>query len=263
MEPLFFGPGNALYGGYHPPAFTRSDPETAIVLCQSFGHEYMRAQRACWQVAEAAAARNAHVLRFDYPATGDSRGEPHKLCARDWLEAIGQAVVWLSERSGLNEVRLMGLRLGALLAAQYAAIHGSIRLVLWDPVVDGADFVAGLRSEHRTYTREQNRYRRWRDRHPEKKTDAYLGFHLSDSLIDHLVNSTLRTGLQANAGRCDLALSADVPAPDAALVETVNARGGQVLTLDDQAGWGDVTQQFRRLSLPRSMTRMAQQVTAP
>ncbi|GAB3679169.1 hypothetical protein [Salinisphaera aquimarina] len=264
MQPFFFGPDDALYGAYHPPTFDGSRPETAVVLCQSIGHEYMRAHRACWQFAQAAAARNAHVLRFDYPATGDSQGAAADANWRAWVDSVDQAMHWLQAYSGLNEVRIVGLRVGAMLALEAVCrAQRRQRVLLWDPVERGDRFLAGLLGEHVAYTREQNRYRATAHRYAEADTDEFLGFHLPTDVIEPLAAVDMGARLQGSAARCDIARASDSDPDDAqGLAEQIALRDGRVLELPDAAGWGDVRNQFRRLALPRSLSTLVELATA-
>jgi pimeloyl-ACP methyl ester carboxylesterase len=62
------------------------------------------------------------VLRFDYHGTADSAGngeDPDRVTI--WIANIGAAINLLRRETGVSEVALVGLRLGALLAACAAA----------------------------------------------------------------------------------------------------------------------------------------------
>lgn len=145
MNPLFFGPPESpLYGVYQPP---QGPPRRAgVVLCYPFGQEYMRAHRAFRQLALLLTGRGFHVLRFDYRGTGDSSGDLDRLQAEDWIDDVGTAITELRELSGTPHVSLLGLRLGALVAAA-ACCHGGAsveNLLLWDPVLSGDEYAAEL-----------------------------------------------------------------------------------------------------------------------
>jgi pimeloyl-ACP methyl ester carboxylesterase len=86
-----------------------------------------------------------HVLRFDYYGSGDSAGDSTEGDIETWLENLGAAIEELKIMAGLQRVSLVGLRLGATLAAMTVAKHEDIEsVVLWDPVVDGREYVAEL-----------------------------------------------------------------------------------------------------------------------
>jgi uncharacterized protein len=151
MNPFFFGNAvRALYGTYHPPqARAGSDLRGAggVVLCGPFGVEYMRSHRAFRQLTTLLARAGLHVLRFDYGGTGDSAGEGQDQRLEDWVGDVRTAVEELRETAGIDEVSVVGLRLGAILAVEAARTPDTdgpggagipVRhLVLWDPVAEG------------------------------------------------------------------------------------------------------------------------------
>ena len=145
MNPVYFGDSvTRLYGVYHP-AKGATPRESGIVLCYPMGQEYMRAHRAFRMLSLMLAKRGYHVFRFDYYATGDSAGESGEGSLAQWGRDIGAAIEELKETADLEHVSLIGLRLGAALALEVAAGRDDIdRLVLWDPVVDGENYVEQL-----------------------------------------------------------------------------------------------------------------------
>lgn len=145
MNPLFFGNSERpLYGVYHPPR-TRDTRARGIVLCYPLGQEYMRAHRAFRQLAILLSKSGFPVLRFDYFSTGDSSGENDAGTIEQWLRDVGTAIDELKDNAGVERVSLIGLRLGASLAARVQAGRTDVSsVVLWDPVVVGAAYLADL-----------------------------------------------------------------------------------------------------------------------
>lgn len=147
MEAFYFGPSdNYLFGVYHAP--TSGNRREGIVLCSPFGQEYLRAHRSLRRLAINLAAQGYSVLRFDYRGTGDSAGTLADVTAEDWQQDIRHAVQELIDIAAVPKVALVGLRVGALLAAQVAANNPQIsRLLVWDPIVSGQAYIDELIGE--------------------------------------------------------------------------------------------------------------------
>lgn len=149
-KPRCFGPpARRLFGIYHPPA-EGSAGRPAVVLCNPFGQEAIRAQRMMRVLGERL-ARNGHaVLRFDYFGTGDSLGDDIEGELDGWGLDVMEADRELRAVSGAAQTTWIGMRLGATIALQ-ATAHGPPvlgRLVLWDAVFDGASYLEHLRQRH-------------------------------------------------------------------------------------------------------------------
>lgn len=146
MEAFYFGPSESyLFGVFHPRHGTNRNE--GIVLCNPFGQEYLRAHKSMRRLAINLANLGYSVLRFDYRGTGDSAGDLSGVTSEHWVEDIGHAIQELQDMAAVPKVALMGLRLGSLLAAKAASEHHQVsRLVVWDPVADGASYVEGIRS---------------------------------------------------------------------------------------------------------------------
>lgn len=136
MSAFFFGSvERQLFGFHHLPVGT---PVGAVVVCSPWGSEYQYAHRALRVSAVRLAERGLHVLRFDYSGVGDSWGDTTVGDMSIWTEDVGQAIEELRARSGFAHVDLLGLRIGAVLAAIAASVRTDVRRVaMWDPVIDG------------------------------------------------------------------------------------------------------------------------------
>jgi alpha/beta superfamily hydrolase len=147
MNPLFFGSSQRpLYGVYHPPK-ARTSRAVGVVLCYPLWQEYMRAHRAFRQLAMLLSKAGFPVLRFDYFATGDSGGQSDEGDVAQWVADIGTAIDELKDMASVTKVSLVGLRVGASLAAMAALPRKDLEhVLLWDPVVSGARFLESLRS---------------------------------------------------------------------------------------------------------------------
>jgi alpha/beta superfamily hydrolase len=92
------------------------------------------------------ANRGYTVLRFDYMGNGDSDGNFEDSSIETNLSDIRCALQVLREKVGFScWFGVIGLRFGATLAALVAEPEADIsRLVLWEPVVNGAQYMQEL-----------------------------------------------------------------------------------------------------------------------
>ena len=183
MEAYFFGPPDRqLFGAYSPPLSAWPKPVGALI-CPPIGQEYMRSHRGLHSLANALARDGLHVLRFDYFGTGDSAGTTDEIDWNGCLDDVAAATEELIEISGATEVVLVGMRLGATLAAQYAATNPRItRLILWDPIVRGADYLEDMERISRVMLADFDRFPRPRRARSDRQANELVGFELSDQL---------------------------------------------------------------------------------
>lgn len=126
--------GSRLYAvDYRPSSGSSRSP---VLLCHPIGHEYTRAYRNLQQLAVALCAAGHHVLRFDYFGTGNSEGECDELTSSTLIQNICDAKDHLASIAESKNVDVVGVRLGALLAASVSP-DTFARTVLWDPVING------------------------------------------------------------------------------------------------------------------------------
>ena len=146
MHAFYFGSGRRrLFGIYEPSRLARSRPR-AVLLCHPWGSEYLHAHRSMRHLAGLLADAGIDSLRFDYYATGDSAGDGIEGDLAGWRQDILTAAEELTSLAGVTRLSLVGLRLGATLAAKASVDLGKAveSLVLWDPVTDGRDYVKEL-----------------------------------------------------------------------------------------------------------------------
>lgn len=155
MIPVVF---DGAFGWLHP-----ADGRMGVVLCNPFGYDALCTHRGWRKLAERLAAAGMPVLRFDYPGTGDADGmedDPGRVDA--WLASVVAAVRHLRAWTGVTRVALVGLRLGATLAALAAErllamdvsgvdspgvdAPGVEALVLLAPPVTGRRYIRELRA---------------------------------------------------------------------------------------------------------------------
>lgn len=180
-EAFFFGPSERqIFGSYHPPA--RGQSPVLTVVCPPLFLDYTRTQQALRRLAMSLAEQGHHVLRFDYRGTGDSSFELEQVSIADWLEDATLAVQEGRDLSGAQKVRILGVRAGALIAARVASGSQDVdRLVLWDPVPDGATYLEELRDVQATLLDRHFRLSR------EQRREALLecaGHRVSERMLD-------------------------------------------------------------------------------
>jgi uncharacterized protein len=192
MTPVVFGPADRrLVGFYHPPEKVVSR-QTAVLMCCPLGHEATRIHRLYRVIAERLARQGIAVLRFDYFGAGDSPGDDAEGEMTGWCSDLLAAHAELVKRSSPQAIGWIASRLGATLAVQAAPQVAHLnRLVLWDPIVDGAAYVLELRVDHASaldlsfYARDKS----WYVAHPEKATTPLteaIGFGIGRTLFDQM-----------------------------------------------------------------------------
>lgn len=114
----------------------------ALLHAAPFGEEMNRSRRATALAARALAAHGWAVLHLDLHGCGDSDGDFAEARWDTWKADLALGHAWLAERSG-QAVGLWGVRLGALLALDYArgAAPAPACFVLWQPVLRGAVYL--------------------------------------------------------------------------------------------------------------------------
>jgi len=135
--------GQSLFAWLHRGAGAGADH--GVLICPPLGHEQVHSHRTLRHLADRLAARGFAVARLDYHGTGDSDGteyDPQRLAT--WRANVNDAVEWLRREAGCRKISLVGLRVGATLAALYAEQHEVESLVLWAPIVKGRRYVREL-----------------------------------------------------------------------------------------------------------------------
>ena len=136
----------ALMGWLHGAPLAKS-PHVAAVICPPFGYEAICARRSLTALAAAFAGVGIPALRFDYHGTGDSAGDdldPNRVAA--WQASVDAAISQVRTIPGISTVVVVGLRLGALLAATVAVTRQDVvAVVAIAPVVQGKAYVRELR----------------------------------------------------------------------------------------------------------------------
>ena len=116
-----------------------------VIICSPIGYEQLHAHRSLRHLADELASQHIPALRFDWHGTGDSAGIDEDLnrCAT-WQANLRDAVEWMRHELGCRQVSIVGLRLGATLAALATEEVEVANLVMWAPVINGRAFVREL-----------------------------------------------------------------------------------------------------------------------
>jgi alpha-beta hydrolase superfamily lysophospholipase len=142
VKPLWFGPEERpLFGWLHVPADAQA--RGSVLLCPTLGIEAASSRYTYRTLADRLAAAGLVVLRFDYDGTGDSAGDgddPDRVAS--WLGSI-RAALELIRSLGTGRTSVVGMRIGATLAAESLSSEMALvdDLVLWDPCASGRSFL--------------------------------------------------------------------------------------------------------------------------
>jgi pimeloyl-ACP methyl ester carboxylesterase len=128
------------------------------LICNPAGHEYERCHKALRQLAVQLARAGGHAMRFDYSGAGDSDGDAETASLAGWRRDIGDAVLECRRQAARPRVTVVGLRLGATLAAQVAAERDDIdAMVMYAPVTDHQALFAEWSHAQALHARTQGR----------------------------------------------------------------------------------------------------------
>ncbi len=130
-------PLGARYCLFHAP---QGACRGALVYVHPFAEEMNKSRRMAAVQARALAALGYGVLQIDLAGCGDSEGDFGDARWEHWKADLGAASAWLQQRLD-RPAGLWGLRLGALLALDYARGAPVAHLLLWQPVLQGAAFL--------------------------------------------------------------------------------------------------------------------------
>lgn len=115
-----------------------------MLLAPPFGDEMNKSRRMLALQARRLSALGFGVLQLDLEGCGDSDGELREVRWAGWKNDLAAGADWLAGR--LNApLYLLGLRMGALLALDFARGHAGIAgIVLWQPLASGDSFITQL-----------------------------------------------------------------------------------------------------------------------
>jgi alpha-beta hydrolase superfamily lysophospholipase len=145
--PFYFSSGpRRLFAWLHLPA-PQARTGMGLVICAPFGYEAICAHRSLRSFAEQASELGIPAIRFDYAGTGDSEDlAPEADQLEAWANDILAAAEELRRRSGVTRIALLGIRLGALLAALASRTSQVDALIMIAPVLTGRRYLSEIRT---------------------------------------------------------------------------------------------------------------------
>ena len=143
IEPFSFGRCKGLFGAFHPAGGVAPRRHGLLVAGPLLG-ESARAHLVLREVASRCARGGVDVLRFDFAGTGNSAGDAGARSPRRWAENIGEAADELLAVSGCETMTVLAVRFAAHLACSLTERPEVQRLVMWDPLLSGAQWHESL-----------------------------------------------------------------------------------------------------------------------
>lgn len=132
--------GAKLFGMVHRPRVSNGS-NVGAVFCHPMGWEKTFSYRAYVEFSRFLALRGVSSCRFDAFGFGDSDGDSEDATIRSQVDDVLAAIEWLGATVGCSRFVLIGVRLGAAIAALAAESHKAVEgLVLVSPVVKGGDY---------------------------------------------------------------------------------------------------------------------------
>ncbi|MEM8734102.1 MAG: AMP-binding protein, partial [Planctomycetota bacterium] len=127
-----------------PPENAHLRRNHGVLLCHALGNEYTRAYRNVQQLGILLCEAGFDVLRFDYFGTGNSSGCCDDIRRESLLADIKRSADRLLQLPGVDSFSVVGIRLGATLAANCQYSVAPRAGILWDPVIRGQAFLSTL-----------------------------------------------------------------------------------------------------------------------
>lgn len=204
-------------------------PETpcqklGVLIVPPFGWEDICSYRPLRFLGRTLAASGLPVLRFDLPGTGDSSGNAlDSALLEAWIQSVDDAAAELRAATGVEDVAVVGIRLGAMLAVSAAARGSNLQdLVLWGPTVTGRAMLRELRAFG---SMERLEYPNGDATAPQPIPGLEIGGFLIAPETQRALETLALSNLPDMRGRRALLLSRDSLPPDAKLVRALQASG--------------------------------------
>lgn len=213
-----------------------------VVICPPIGYEHLHTHRTLRHLADELARLGIPTLRFDWSGHGDSAGtdhDPNRVST--WQQNVKDAIDWMRHSLNGAPISVIGLRIGALLAATSLSDLEIENLVLWAPVYHGREFVREMKAIDYAGDAPRNP-----DGGPSDSIEA-AGFLLTSETAT-VLSSLQLTSSEPHAQRVLLAQRDDVPI-DARFQKWTETLAGstEVLTVN---GYQDMLREPHRSIVP-------------
>ena len=210
------GEGRRLYAALHPARAPA--PGCGVLLVPPLLHEQLRSRRLLTQIAIRLADAGSACLRFDFLGSGDSDGRGDRMDLASMCEDIGIAMAALRASTGVAEAAVLAFRGGALPLSSWLATSGDVdRVVLWEPIVDGAGWMDELADADAAELCSPARYPLRRGMPVEHNDRHLMGFEVSPRLRPGLASVQVGTGAWRHRPETWGVLRPDVQLPSLAL----------------------------------------------
>lgn len=254
-QPLWLGePQRQLYAALHRPSGL--PPVRGVLLVPPLLHEQPRSRRFITEMASAFAANGIAALRFDFFGSGDSAGSSDEMRLSTMHADLHLAHAALRSHTGASRIAVMAWRAGALVAYDWMHRGGEAsELILWEPVLDGREWLDDLVRADAIERCSPDRY----TRHCPTLADASDG-----QLMGYAVAPALRDAMAGIA-----MISSSIPAVPVWLVDRVGAldnhaerlASARTLTLPDEAPrFGGSTRMDESLFMTPRMEQVANEL---
>src|SRR5438132_29140 len=126
IAPVVFGSADAPLLGILTLPAAGSATDRGVVMCAPLGLENVVYYRQLAVLARMLGDSGRPVLRYDWPGCGDSAGDDGDADRVEaYVASVDTAVQELRDLTGVRDVDLVGLRIGATLALAAAARSGT------------------------------------------------------------------------------------------------------------------------------------------
>ncbi|MBK9083008.1 MAG: alpha/beta hydrolase [Rhizobiales bacterium] len=200
----------------------------AVAICPAFGFEGLVARAATTRLAEMIAELGLPTLVFDYRGDGDSADIEGGPDLAGMIEDAQAAVAFLRE-AGARSVSLVGLRLGAAVAAAASTANEHVDdLALLAPVASGREHLRELRALAAMMER------------PGRGSDADAAIDVAGFALSHSLAASVEAfdlDIVSPAARARIYLAPERPRRRIGALSAMWASKGASITLEPFAGY--------------------------